>query len=556
MADYGLAAQIGRGNAMPGAQQQDPQNRMMQMMQLQQLQQNMMLARDQEARQRELFGPQLEGKRLENITEGLRQRVLGNQGRETEVKANAAEMDQNARRGVVQYLTANSANPRDPKALATLAGTNPLAHDELIRRFGETDAIRARAEKEGVLSLQARNELAQSAVNNLSWTVDAVQNANEFQTLRRSLVVLDPTAADYIPEKFDGRDGEAMRRLRLRLGSWKDTAIEEDAGGRKYLLNKRTGGRRYLPEPEKAGAQTPPPAVASPFGSTMLTEPALGANADAATFNAARAMGAAVPSYTPPNAAEVYLPNSPPIIDQSARVPAATTAPPNLGPTAAAEFEKTLARETAQAGVKRQGEDVKKQEGRQSVQDTLSGMIDAYKNLGSLGELQRKDMSLPERLRIAAQARLPGDIATAVNFDAGSELTTINNLRQSLIPVLTEVMGSKAVDAARESEAILASLTSGGQSPASIARTLTNFSKKYGLGVTFKPEDLAYTPPAGAAAGARGRAAPSAAAQPATPAPAAGKPTLQEFLAKARPANPNASDADLRTYYDRTYGGR
>jgi hypothetical protein len=182
-------------------------------------------------------------------------------------------------------------------------------------------------------------------------------------------------------------------------------------------------------------------------------------------------------------------------------------------------------------------------------------MITAYKTLGGLGELQRKEMSIPERMRIAAQARLPGDVATALNFDAGSELTTISNLRQSLIPVLTEVMGAKAVDAATESQRIVDSLTTGGQSPASIARTLTNFSKKYGTGVTFKPEDLAYTPPAGAAGGARGRAAP-AAAQPATPAPAAGKPTLQEFLAKARPANPNASDADLRTYYDRTYGGR
>jgi hypothetical protein len=215
------------------------------------------------------------------------------------------------------------------------------------------------------------------------------------------------------------------------------------------------------------------------------------------------------------------------------------------------------AEERQSLGIKKEFDEAKKQEGRQSVQDTLSGMIEAYKNLGSQGELQRKDMSIPERLRIAGQARLPGDIATAINFEAGSELTTINNLRQSLIPVLTEVMGSKAVDAARESEAILASLTSGGQSPASIARTLTNFSKKYGLNVTFKPEDLAYTPPAAGEKIPRGRqAAPSAAAQPATPAPAAGKPTLQEFLAKAKPANPNASDADLRTYYDRTYGGR
>lgn len=32
-----------------------------------------------------------------------------------------------------------------------------------------------------------------------------------------------------------------------------------------------------------------------------------------------------------------------------------------------------------------------------------------------------------------------------------------------------------------------------------------------------------------------------------------GKPSLEEFLAKARPANPNASDADLISYYNRTY---
>jgi hypothetical protein len=53
MADFGLAAQIGRGggggNAM--AQPVDPMNRMTQLMQLQQLQQNMMLAREQEARE-------------------------------------------------------------------------------------------------------------------------------------------------------------------------------------------------------------------------------------------------------------------------------------------------------------------------------------------------------------------------------------------------------------------------------------------------------------------------------------------------------------------------
>ena len=412
MADFGLAAQIGRGggNAMPGAQPQDQTNRMMQMLQLQQLQQNMMLAREQEARQQQLFGPQLEGKRLENITEGMRQTVLGNQGRRTKVEAEAAEMDQNARRGVVQYLTANSANPRDPKALATLAGANPLAHDELIRRFSETDAIRAKGEKEGALSLQARNELAQAAVANLSWTVDAVQNANEFQTLRRSLVGLDPTAADYIPEKFDGRDGEAMRRLRLRLGAWKDTAIEEDASGRKYLVNRRTGGRRYLPEPETAAAQTPPSAVVSPFGSSTLTEPALGPGADAATFEAARAFGAGVAPYTPPGETPIIQPRTP---------------APGLGPAATAAGEKATATERAKADVARS---VKQSEQARELDRAIKEISTAA---APGGLISRSTGSGIGRAIDAAAAYFGGATPGAI---AGAQLAPIADLALKMVP--------------------------------------------------------------------------------------------------------------------------
>lgn len=336
MADYGLAAQIGRGGGAGGMpQQQDPQNRMMQMMQLQQLQQNMMLAREQEARQQQLFGPQLKGKEAELATEGLRQNVLRNQGRKTNVEADAAEMDMNARRGVVQYLAANSANPRDPKTLAALAATNPLAHDELVRRFGETDAIRAKGAKEGALSLQAQNELAQSSISNMSWAVDAVQNEREFQTLRRSLVGLDPTAADYIPEKFDGPNGEAMRRLRLRLGAWKDTVIEEDEGGRKYITNKRTGGRRYLPPVESAPATAPTDAG---IQRQMGILPAGAAPLDAATFDAGGAYGTPVAQAR--EAAPLVQPR-----------PAA----PEMTPKAQAQFQQTQATERAKEGVASEG---------------------------------------------------------------------------------------------------------------------------------------------------------------------------------------------------------
>jgi hypothetical protein len=47
---------------------------------------------------------------------------------------------------------------------------------------------------------------------------------------------------------------------------------------------------------------------------------------------------------------------------------------------------------------------------------------------------------------------------------------------------------------------------------------------------------------------------PTAPAAP-TP-PTANKPTLAEFLEKAKKANPNASDAELTDYYNKKYGGQ
>lgn len=46
----------------------------------------------------------------------------------------------------------------------------------------------------------------------------------------------------------------------------------------------------------------------------------------------------------------------------------------------------------------------------------------------------------------------------------------------------------------------------------------------------------------------------NAGAAPGAGAGGTGKPTLQEFLAKARAANPKVSDADLTAYYNKTYG--
>jgi hypothetical protein len=59
-------------------------------------------------------------------------------------------------------------------------------------------------------------------------------------------------------------------------------------------------------------------------------------------------------------------------------------------------------------------------------------------------------------------------------------------------------------------------------------------------------EVRAKPPAAGAAAPAASSAAPAAGA----------RPSLTQFMAAAREANPGVSDADLRAYYRRTYGGQ
>ena len=529
MADFGLAAQIGRGNAMPGAQQQDPQNRMMQMMQLQQLQQNMMLTREQEARQRELFGPQLEGKRLENITEGLKQDVLRGQGRQVGAQASGAEDTLFGQRGVLKYI---SETPKeliaDPKNLDVLRRTNAAAYTTITQMIAEKDALEAKARTEKYTAGQKLLEQQAMARRNMFSLLPAITDQKSYDVLYPEYEGIDPIGAKLIGRKFDPKN---IAALSSRLMALDESEIKVDAFGNRYREFKRTGQTEALSpmQPAAQAAMQPPAqgAGASPFGSTALTAPGLGPDADAATFNAARAAGAGVAPYTPPGETPIIGQRAP--VPVAAPTPATAVAPQQgLGPTAVAAGEKKTAELQAQKAV----DDVKKREGQQKTQDTLNDMIEAYRNLGSLGELQRADMSVPQRLRIAAQARLPGDVATALNFDAGSELTTISNLRQSLIPVLTEVMGARAVDAATESQRIVDSLTTGGQSPASIARTLTNFSKKYGTGVTFKPEDLAYAPPAGATGSARGRPAPGPARAP-TNAPVSVDDLLKKYNAGA-----------------------
>lgn len=334
MADYGLAAQIGRGGGAGGMpQQQDPQNRMLQLMQLQQLQQNMMLAREQEARQAQLFGPQLEGKRLENVTEGLRQTVLGNQGRETGAKASSAEDALFGQRGVMKYI---SETPKeliaDPKNLDVLRRTNAPAYTVITQMIAEKDALEAKAKAEGYTAGQKRLEQQAMARRNMFSLLPAVTDQRSYDTLYSEYEGVDPIGAKLIGREFNPKN---MTALSSRLMALDESEVKEDAFGRPYRLFKRTGQTEFLPSPQPAGTG----ANTNLYGD--LTQPLANPPVSPQMAGGPAASALVSPNVMqPPGAA-------PQIIDQSARMPAA----PALSPKAEAQRQQTTAVETAKSAV-------------------------------------------------------------------------------------------------------------------------------------------------------------------------------------------------------------
>jgi hypothetical protein len=344
MADFGLAAQIGRGNAMPGAQQQDPQNRMLQMMQLQQLQQNMMLAREQEGRAAGLYGPQLgsaqqqllnlrnmedraaglyvpqlEGERLKNITEVGRQGLLRPQTDSATQAAASATRGGTAAQGVLDYIRTTPPEERTkPERLDALRGTNPGAYIALTDQINAANIVKEKARTEEFTSAKAKFEFERVALNGMSSLLHAVTDQDSYSTIYPDYKKVDPVGSKIIGPEYTPKNVAAMRARIQDLG---DLAYGQDAFGNETATNKRTGKITLLA----------PATPASRFGSRVLTQPGLNPEGDAATYDAARTLGAA-----PPPGASPGVPYT----------------PPGMGPKAAAAGALTTAQETAKAAVK------------------------------------------------------------------------------------------------------------------------------------------------------------------------------------------------------------
>jgi GH24 family phage-related lysozyme (muramidase) len=197
----------------------------------------------------------------------------------------------------------------------------------------------------------------------------------------------------------------------------------------------------------------------------------------------------------------------------------------------------------------------KKEEGRTNVNTTLGKMFAAYERLNEIGGIPSEARGTGGNIAAYAAGTPPGQ---AVGQALGTRAQSVRNELQSLARTLiTDIKNSTGMSAQEmnsnvELQQMLAAVSSPTQSIESVRAIIQNLSERYGKGQTFAPAAPAQAPAAAPAARpAEGVPGPRRGATP-----PAGRPTLEQFLERARPANPNASIEDLTAYYNRTYGGR
>ena len=202
------------------------------------------------------------------------------------------------------------------------------------------------------------------------------------------------------------------------------------------------------------------------------------------------------------------------------------------------------ARERGQIKAKKEQTQAEKEVTRGEFDTNLDAILGAYRQLGSQGMLTTKDTPFSERAKTAVMANLPVGATTAISPERGEPYGIIQNNRQIMLSALMGATGmtAKQIDSNAEMKNWLNALSSPDQTAGSILTTLNTLSKRFGSGRQFSETDLGMAPQG------RGKAGEEA--------PKAAKPSLQEFLTKAKPANPNVSEAELKAYYERTYGAR
>jgi hypothetical protein len=203
------------------------------------------------------------------------------------------------------------------------------------------------------------------------------------------------------------------------------------------------------------------------------------------------------------------------------------------------------------ATVEREEREQNRQRGRESIESVLNDMVTSYRRLDELSGIPSERRSRLANVPAYLAGTAPGqEVGMAM---ATQSQTQRNQIQASVRQLLTAIknatgMSAQEMNSNVELQQLLAAVSNPRQSIESVRGILTSISRQYGLGQLDFPEPAAPPPaaPREPTPGPRRGAAPA----PGT------IPTLEQFLAAARRANPNVSDDALTAYYNRTYGGR
>jgi hypothetical protein len=324
----------------------------------------MMLARAQDARQRELFGPQLEGKRLENITEGMRQGLLRPQTDSATQAAASAARTGAAEVGVLDYIQNTPPEERTkPERLDVLRKTNPGAYTALTNQINAANVIKEKARTEEFSAQRAQFEMRRVALAGMSTLLPAITDQSKYDTLYPDFKAVDPIGAKLIGPDYTPQNVAA---LRARMQDLADIEVKQDPQGNDILVNKRDGTVRLLsPAVRPAG---PADSVVGNLDASFAANPAspqvIGAGAAGL---ASTPMGMEAPSATP-------------IIGQR------TAASEGLGPKAVAKGQETTATKSAESAF---DAEIRKRNAREVLNVTSTPEIDKLILRSTSGGMQR-----------------------------------------------------------------------------------------------------------------------------------------------------------------------
>lgn len=362
MADFGLAAQIGRGggggNAM--AQPADPANQMMRMLQLQQLQQNMMLAREQEAREAALAP--LRRQNLETDIRGsaARAAVAETQGQMLRTEREDQLRKARVNRGMIDVMD------RADRGLLDLSSSEGLSSitDPEIRSAvrSQLTAAREAADKAQKANLEMTGVQRAIAYNFVDRYGEGITGPRQYQAARDKILKVDPTAAEFLPDNYNVdnasrlRDFVRERKTSIKMIGDVPVMVTEGSPVATELTIQRAA----------PAAPPPPPAFGNmPSFQSSRMAPDMAAGVAAATPNYADAgqgiIGQRLPAATEPQVSPTA---------RSAALPASQFTADLAQQAIQQEAEKTRARETAKS-------EVVSEERRRGAGEVLKALNDA-----------------------------------------------------------------------------------------------------------------------------------------------------------------------------------